>query len=83
MSDVEAVNELMPEYIGFVFVKTSKRYLSPERAEKLKKHLNPDITAVGVFADEDISEIPANCATESLSIWFSSMAKKMKRRFRV
>ena len=25
--DIEAVNELKPEYIGFVFVKTSKRYV--------------------------------------------------------
>ena len=31
--DIEAVNELKPEYIGFVFVKTSKRYVSFEKAE--------------------------------------------------
>lgn len=68
MSDVEAVNELMPEYIGFVFVKTSKRYLSPERAEKLKKHLNPDITAVGVFADEDIKRIAELCDRELIDM---------------
>lgn len=68
MSDVEAVNELMPEYIGFVFVKTSKRYLSPERAEKLKKHLNPDITAVGVFADEGIKRIAELCDRELIDM---------------
>ena len=32
--DIEAVNELKPEYIGFVFVKTSKRYVSFEKAEE-------------------------------------------------
>lgn len=35
--DIEAVNELKPEYIGFVFVKTSKRYVSFEKAEESKQ----------------------------------------------
>ena len=41
--DIEAVNELKPEYIGFVFVKTSKRYVSFEKAEELKSLLDPKI----------------------------------------
>ena len=41
--DIEAVNELKPEYIGFVFVKTSKRYVSFEKAEELKSLLDPQI----------------------------------------
>ncbi|MFQ8872425.1 MAG: hypothetical protein ACLR7J_06930 [[Ruminococcus] torques] len=36
--DIEAVNELKPEYIGFVFVKTSKRYVSFEKSGGIKKH---------------------------------------------
>ena len=59
--DIEAVNELKPEYIGFVFVKTSKRYISPEQAEELKKRLDPEIKAVGVFADEDPERIAEVC----------------------
>ena len=58
--DIEAVNELMPEYIGFVFWKNSRRYVSPERAKSLKKILAPEISATGVFVDEKpeiISEI--------------------------
>ena len=51
--DIEAVNELKPEYIGFVFVKTSKRYVSFEKAEELKSLLDPKIKAVGVFVNED------------------------------
>ena len=54
MSDVEAVNELMPEYIGFVFVKTSKRYLAPERAEKLKKHLTLTLNGRSIINLEKI-----------------------------
>ena len=52
--DIEAVNELKPEYIGFVFVKTSKRYVSFEKAEELKSLLDPKIKAVGVFVNEDL-----------------------------
>lgn len=50
--DVEAVNELRPDYIGFVFAKKSKRYVSPEQAAALKQLLLPEIPAVGVFVNE-------------------------------
>ncbi len=50
--DVEAVNELRPEYIGFVFFPGSRRYVTPETARALKTELNPEIKAVGVFVDE-------------------------------
>ncbi len=56
-NDIEAVNELMPEYIGFVFAKNSRRYISPEEASKLKKMLNPRIKAVGVFVNEKIQTV--------------------------
>ena len=45
--DIEAVNELQPDYIGFVFAKKSRRYVSPEKAEELKAMLAPGIQAVG------------------------------------
>lgn len=50
--DIEAVNELKPEYIGFVFAEKSKRFVSPYDAKKLKSLLIPDIKAVGVFVNE-------------------------------
>ncbi len=50
--DIEAANELMPDYVGFVFVPSSRRYVPPEKARELKGLLDPRITAVGVFADE-------------------------------
>lgn len=49
----------MPEYIGFVFAKNSKRYLNHSQAAALKKLLHPEIMAVGVFVDEDIGIIKA------------------------
>lgn len=50
--DIEAANELKPEYIGFVFARESGRYVTPRRAAELKKMLSPEILAVGVFVRE-------------------------------
>lgn len=55
--DIEYVNELLPEYIGFVFEPKSRRYISPEKAEVLREHLDDRITPVGVFVDEKIEII--------------------------
>ncbi|MCM1124148.1 MAG: phosphoribosylanthranilate isomerase [Eubacterium sp.] len=50
--DIEAANDLKPEYIGFVFAPKSPRYVSIEKASALKKLLHPSIQAVGVFVRE-------------------------------
>ena len=50
--DIDAVNEILPEYIGFVFFPGSKRHVSYETARMLKSRLAPEIQAVGVFVDE-------------------------------
>ena len=55
--DIETVNRLMPEYIGLVFFKNSRRFLSFAEAAELKKLLHPAICAVGVFVDEDINVV--------------------------
>ena len=55
--DIHTANELLPEYIGFVFWGKSKRYISPDQAEELKKTLSPSIKAVGVFVNESPEKI--------------------------
>ena len=50
--DIEAVNELKPEYVGFVFAARSKRYVSPDQAAALRSLLAPKIQSVGVFVNE-------------------------------
>lgn len=52
-SDIEAANELMPEYVGFVFAPGSRRCVTKEQAAALKALLSPEIAAVGVFVDEE------------------------------
>ena len=55
--DIEAANELKPEYIGFVFAEKSRRYVTPEKAAGLKRRLSPDIQTVGVFVNAELSLI--------------------------
>lgn len=55
--DIETANQLNIDYIGFVFAKKSKRYVSFEQASELKKYLNNDINAVGVFVNEPIENV--------------------------
>lgn len=57
IEDIEAVNELKPDYIGFVFASKSKRYISPQKAKILKDLLDPSIKAVGVFVNEKTENI--------------------------
>lgn len=55
--DIRWANEVMPEYIGFIFAKKSRRYVSPEQARSLKGILDPGIRAVGVFVNEEPEKI--------------------------
>ena len=50
--DIQAANQLRPDYIGFVFAPGSRRYVTPEQAKQLRELLAPGICPVGVFVDE-------------------------------
>ncbi len=63
--DIVIVNEVRPDYIGFVFAKKSRRYITPEKARRLRYGrdpgtgaLDPGIRTVGVF----VNESPENVA---------------------
>ena len=51
--DIASANRVQPEFVGFVFVPGSKRYVSTRQAQRLKALLSPRIQAVGVFADAE------------------------------
>ena len=55
--DIKLVNEYKPDYIGFIFAGFSPRFVSFETAKYLKFLLSPDISAVGVFVNEDRDKI--------------------------
>lgn len=61
--DIETANQLMPDYIGFVFAPKSRRYVSPETAKGLRDGLKKSILSVGVFvreAPEKVAELLNN-----------------------
>lgn len=53
--DILAVNEAMPDYIGFVFA-TSRRRVTAEKAAELSEMLDVRIKKVGVFVDSPTKE---------------------------
>ena len=55
--DIEIVNKYLPNYIGFIFVKKSKRYVEPLIAKKLVEKLDERIKKVGVFVNESLESI--------------------------
>ena len=59
IEDIEAANNLKPDFIGFVFAAKSKRRVSHLKAAELKSKLNPETKAVGVFLDDDLDTVGA------------------------
>lgn len=55
--DIEYVNELKPDYIGFILTDGFKRSITAEQAGLLKSRLDRSIKAVGVFVDDDVQKI--------------------------
>ena len=52
--DIEAVNRVRPDLVGFILVPGRRRYVAPETIQELRRVLLPEIKAVGVFINEDI-----------------------------
>lgn len=55
--DIETVNELLPDYVGFVLTKGFRRSITSEQASSFREILNPAVTPVGVFVDEEPERI--------------------------
>lgn len=70
LEDILAVNELKPEYIGFVFARKSRRYVSREQAKVLKGMLDPGVKAAGVFVNEAVE-----CVADLLNEGIIDMAQ--------
>lgn len=57
LEDAVYVNEALPDYVGFVFAKTSKRYIDYKKAKTLRENISKNITVVGVFVDSPLELI--------------------------
>lgn len=56
VEDIDAVNRVLPDFIGFVFAPGSRR-IDIATAAALKERLDKRIGAVGVFVNEDMETI--------------------------
>lgn len=55
--DIDYVNELKPDYIGFILTAGFRRSITRETVKALKTRLSKDIIAVGVFVNESADTV--------------------------
>lgn len=65
--DIDYVNLWRPDMVGFVFAGV-KRRIDYETAKMLKKNLNPEMKAVGVFVNADMEYIDRLVADDIIDI---------------
>lgn len=65
--DIQYVNDISPEFVGFVFAK-SKRQVTPVQVSDLREKLKPEIQTVGVFVNETTETILSIAKRCSLDI---------------
>ncbi|MGH2110405.1 phosphoribosylanthranilate isomerase [Aerococcus urinaeequi] len=66
--DIEAANAAKPDYVGFIFVPETKRYVKPDLAASFRRDLAADIQMVGVFVNAPIEEIVAICQAGTIDL---------------
>lgn len=66
--DIEAANTAKPDYVGFIFVPETKRYVKPDLAASFRRDLAADIQTVGVFVNAPIEEIVAICQAGTIDL---------------
>lgn len=66
--DIEAANAAKPDFVGFIFVEGTKRYVTPDLAARFRRDLAADIQTVGVFVNVPIEEIVAVCQAGTIDL---------------
>ena len=66
--DIEAANAAKPDYVGFIFVPETKRYVNPDLAASFRRDLAADIQTVGVFVNAPIEEVVAICQAGTIDL---------------
>lgn len=66
--DIEYVNRLKPEYIGFIFAEGRRRRIEVDDAARFKRKLSEEIEAVGVFVNQSINYVADIAANNIIDI---------------
>ena len=67
-SEIGIINELVPDYVGFVFISKNRHFVSPEFASLLRSKLRKGIQTVGVFADSSLKTVAMCVETAGLQM---------------
>ena len=80
--DIAVANELLPDMVGFVFARASRRAVTGEVAKKLGRALAPSIRRVGVFMEVKMPEIAEMVKRGVIdTVQLHALLKSVKRRF--
>ena len=66
--DIDYVNELKPDFIGFILTAGFRRSITRETAKMLKARLSKEITAVGVFVNESAETVNSLVADGTIDV---------------
>ena len=66
--EIGIMNELVPDYVGFVFVQKSRHFIAPEHAGLLRSKLRQGIKSVGVFSNASLKTVAMCVETAGLSM---------------
>mgnify|MGYP004680377863 FL=1 len=66
--DIDYANEVLPDYIGFVFASFSKRAVDEQKAKALSINVDKRIKKVGVFYNHSIDFILKQIDEKIISI---------------
>lgn len=57
LQDISFANSLLPDFIGFIFVPESSRFVEVSTALTLRRELKPEIRSVGVFVNAPVETV--------------------------
>lgn len=67
-AEIGIMNELNPDYVGFVFITKSRYFIAPEHAGMLRSKLRKGIQTVGVFANETLRNVALSVDVAGLNM---------------
>jgi phosphoribosylanthranilate isomerase len=86
LDDCRRAEDLGVDFIGFVFYKKSKRWVSPGTVRRILGKMEGNVLTVGVFVEEndrEIEEIMGHCGLDFAQVYRKSTLHKAIRGFRV
>ena len=66
--EIGIMNELSPDFVGFVFATKSRHFIAPEHAGMLRAKLRRGIKTVGVFSNASLRNVALTMETAGLDI---------------